>query len=356
MGIIRLLRKINLDKIEDYTLKEVLGGGKASLTLLYENNNEKIVIKMLIAPRNEFELTYFQNEAEAFKSLQHYNGLCFVPKLKIEFQQVPNYPIYYFAIEYIDGESLSSRIEKMPPPWHWRQAIELLHRIAVALGGCNIQYVHRDIHPGNILLVENAIEFNPHDFYVDPGVRILDFGCAKNQARYMYYGTLNEDKFRHIGALTSWSPEFIFNPEAVDSKQDSWALGVLLFFLLTNTYPIPANNFGEYLKNIMDNNLDVHKLNQGIPLSVKKLVMNLLSFEPQLRFGCGEIASTCAAILYTNLNELDEVLINEFFTGRGGLYLCYHCNGFVGRAEARCKHCGKVLGPEDTLPFLKKLL
>lgn len=212
-----LLKAIDLENIQGYKFCDSLSGGKASATLLYvSENKQKIVIKMLISPRNDLELEFFSNEAEALKSLSAIQDICFVPKLVLELSKSDRYPIYYFGTEFIEGETLRSKIESEPPPWPWEKCIDITHKISDALGGCLGRYVHRDLHPGNILFSNTAI-FDKKEFYIDPGVRILDYGCCKDNIKFLYYGTLNEDKFRHIGALSSWSPEFIFNPEQVDS-------------------------------------------------------------------------------------------------------------------------------------------
>lgn len=341
-----------LDVIDGYELIKPLSGGKASATLLYQgSNNKKVVIKMLIAPRNQHELEFFRNEHDALKNLSKFEGLCFTPKIDIEFTKSEHYPIYYFGTEYFEGETLRSKIDSDPPPWPWEKCIETTHQIAVALGGCSISYVHRDLHPGNILITD-TLKFNKNDYYVDPGIRILDYGCSKDNVKFLYYGTLNEDKFRHVGAISSWSPEFLLNPELVDQNHDSWAIGVILYNLLSGKYPAQASNFGELIHIYQGQDINLELPVKTIPITVYRLLQNLLSFTPTERFSCGAIASTCGAILYTDLNSQPDHIVDMFFEGRGGIYKCIRCDNYIGKYQPKCNLCGQIIDDDGYVEVL----
>lgn len=352
-----LLKACELLQINEYSYEKSLSGGKASTTLLYESkNHDKIVIKMLIAPRNEDEKEAFKNEAKILKELAKIPITCFSPRILIDYTEVKDYPIHYFGIELCYGVSLSDMISKEPLPWKWDKCIEIVNRIASALSGCSTRYIHRDLHPGNILVRDDFEIDSKYLNYVDPGVTILDYGCSKDQLSYLYYGTLNENKFRHIGAISSWSPEFIMNPEAVDQSHDSWAIGVILYYLLTGNYPYEAKSFGQLYNNYLNQTENFSNFEEKIPLAARILVKNLLSISPKQRFLCGEICSTCSAILYTDLIELNNQDLYDFYKGRGGLYLCIYCKSRIGRAGSRCYSCGKMLDTDDFIPVLKNLI
>ena len=231
------LARLGIDKIDEYIFYKEIQGGKASTTLIYKDNEENpVVVKMLIAPRHEKELFFFKHEAEVLKELNKINA--FVPKLIKDFSQLENYPVYYFVIEYIEGCSLANFIRKRGM-LEWPEALNLIQRIAIALSSGLIRHIiHRDLHPGNILITDKAIFDYNNVTYQNPGIIILDYGCAKDILKMMF-GRWSEDPFRLMGAVSSWSPESIFAPDHVDSRHDTWALGVMLFYLLTNKYPFP---------------------------------------------------------------------------------------------------------------------
>jgi len=65
-----LLKKLDLLTIGDYTFESSLSGGKALATLLYKKLGESFVIKLLIAPRNEFEFIRFKQESDALSEMK----------------------------------------------------------------------------------------------------------------------------------------------------------------------------------------------------------------------------------------------------------------------------------------------
>jgi len=346
-----LLEALNLYQINGYTYVQEVGSGKASATLLYQkaDSNEKVIIKMLISPRNDTELHNFRNEVEALRS--HKSG--FVPELMIDIKQHVPYPVYFYGMEFVNGITLSEQIDEKPPPWSWEESVEMLHRISFALSYSSALWVHRDLHPGNILLLDNVLLDQNRFVYEDPAIRILDFGCNKNILRDLF-GEWYEDKFRHPGALSTWSPEFINNPQTVDRNHDSWALGVMLYRFLTGKYPIHAECFGDLIAGYKDEPKLINKIDRlELPLALKFLLKNLLSFDPSVRFLTGEIGDMCADLLYRDLNEQNEEFIKLYMEFGAHVHRCYRCFELVGRHHAKCPSCGNILDVESCLPVLK---
>jgi serine/threonine protein kinase len=350
-----LLEKLDLASVDNYSFVRVLIGGEASASLLYEKSGgeEKVVVKMLIAPRNDTELELFYNEVEALRTLGNHDKQ-FTPKLLSDINHHNPYPVYYYIMEYIEGLTLKEYIEKKPLPWAWEECIEMLDRIASALSYSSAFLVHRDLHLGNILLTD-TIDFDQDRFvYEDPGIRILDFGCNKDLFKDLM-GQWYEDRFRHPGAISTWSPEFIINPQAVDRQHDSWALGVLLFRFLTNEYPIHGNCFGDLTAKYQNQDELMSRIDSyGFPKAVNMLLKNLLSFDPNVRFLTGEIGDMCSDILYRNLMEMDEDFLVQYMDYRPSIHQCFRCGHLVGRRHAKCPGCNIVLDEETCLPVLKR--
>lgn len=345
------LEKLELLKIGQYSFLDEVKGGKASTALIYvDTNGQKVLVKMLIAPRNESELHAFENESKILKQLQKYKELSHHPKIIEDFQKVLGHPVYYFIMEFVEGTTLKDYISNIGEPLNWDQALGIIQRIAIALGAGSSTYIHRDLHPGNIMLTDTEKIFKKDYIYDDPEVRILDYGCSKDHLMFLY-GTWYEDKFRHVGAISTWSPEFLLAPHKVDSAHDSWAIGVILFYLITFKYPFHSTCFGELIQLYQEKNQDyLNHLSDYVPYAVTCLIKNLLSFNPNERFRAGQIADMCSEILYNNLNDKDQQFIDMYMMYGGNICKCTQCHSYLGRIHTKCPSCGLSADDENTYP------
>lgn len=109
------LEIFELSTIGEYNYKEKIGCGQAGLTAIYENDDSEIVIKFLVVPRNDEEYQSFVSEYAALKKMKiNIQDFLAVPKIKVDFNQYQNMPIYYFGMKYIEGITLKEFIkEKM---------------------------------------------------------------------------------------------------------------------------------------------------------------------------------------------------------------------------------------------------
>jgi len=171
-----LLEKLNLLKIDDLEFDSALSGGKASTTLVYKSSTESYIVKLLIAPRNEFELKRFNQEADALKEIDKMimalNEELHVPKLRIPFTQHNNLPIYYFVMEKVNGKRLDDVFKEKPLPWTWKDSIKMLFRIAFALKYIELRFIHRDLHPLNIIVQDDFKYSKQNWMYSYSGIKI----------------------------------------------------------------------------------------------------------------------------------------------------------------------------------------
>lgn len=349
-----LIDDLKLHQIGEWKFLYELGGGKASATLLYANRKkEKSVVKMLFAPRNEMEIENMRNEVSALKQL---NSLprCYTPKLLMNFTKVEQYPIFYYMMEYVSGVELKKLFEKDKLPWNWEKATEIICRISFALSQGSPHFVHRDLHPGNILILDK-VEFDRYSQrYEEPGVRILDYGCSKDVFKG-FLGDWYEDKFRHPGAISTWSPEFINAPDLVDSSHDSWALGVLFYRLILNEYPVYAESFGALLEGYKNLKTAYGKIDSlSIPGALKILIKGTLDEDPKVRILPNEIFYCCSDLLNTDLLDCDDSFIDKYFKFRCAISKCARCGTYIGRNHSRCAGCGAVCDEENLVPVLKR--
>jgi len=202
-------------KFGRYEIKEEIGrGGMATVYHAYDPRFEReVAIKVL--PRemlHELQFrTRFEREAKTIAMLEH---PAIVPVY--DFGEEEGQP--YFVMRYMTGGSLSDRMKK--GPMTIPDAAHLLSHIAPALDDAHAKgIVHRDLKPGNIL----------YDHFNEPYVS--DFGIAK-----LAESQTNVTGSAIVGTPAYMSPEQA-QGEGIDGRSDIYALGVILFELLSGQQP-----------------------------------------------------------------------------------------------------------------------
>ena len=317
-----LLQKLGLETIENYTFENQLNGGMASLTSVFKNTDEeKVLFKFLIMPRNDSEYQRFINEYQALKKIEvNIFDVIPCPKILIDFQQHDNLPIFYFAMEYFEGETLSDMIEKKSLPWKWQKVSTLIHKITINLASIHSnQYAHRDLHEGNILITSLEENISQRK-YIETGIRILDLGNRLNTNEKLlkdFSGKrkLIEDEYRLEGAISSWSPEYILNNnKSVYTAQDIWSIGVLIFRLLTGKYPIQAENISELIQKYkrVDKNIQWYLLPTDIPKPIKHLLLRMLEADEYKRIHTVATIGILYDLRFLGLLECDSSYIEKY--------------------------------------------
>ncbi|HEX6105894.1 MAG TPA: serine/threonine-protein kinase [Gemmatimonadales bacterium] len=166
--------------------------------------------------------------------------------------------LLFLAMALYRGETLKARLERegaLPVP----QALTISRRIAQGLAAAHeAGIVHRDLKPANVMLLP------------DGTVRILDFGLAKvHDLSLTVPGTL-------LGTAAYMSPEQIRGGN-VDGRSDLWALGVVLYEMLTGRQPFGgANEVSVAHAIVHDEPVRPSVLRTGIPRPVEDLTLTLL--------------------------------------------------------------------------------
>ena len=210
------------DEFAGYRIESRLGrGGMGVLYLAVEPGLERRVALKLIAPEaaaDEVFARRFAEESRIAASIEHPNV---VPIYAAgEESGVP-----FIAMRYVAGADLARRLAKdgrLEPTI----AVELIAQIGNGLDAIHAAgLVHRDVKPANVLLVGGE---GPEHAY------ITDFGVARNVATES--GLTQTGRF--VGTLDYVAPEQI-SGGPVDARVDVYALGCLLFKLLTGEVPFP---------------------------------------------------------------------------------------------------------------------
>jgi len=134
---------------------------------------------------------------------------------------------HYFVMEFLDGvdlEVLLSQVGRLEPG----EVLPVYRQLCEALEAAHSKgFVHRDLKPSNIFLLRRP----PH-----PYVKILDFGLAKLRTTSSTEGTQLTDVQALIGTPAYMAPEQWCDGIA-DARSDIYALGVMLYELLTGHHP-----------------------------------------------------------------------------------------------------------------------
>ena len=163
-------------------------------------------------------LARFQREAKVLASLNHPNiGGIYGLEVAGASQAL--------VLELIEGPTLADRIKEGPIPVE--EALTMARQIADALEVAHDQgIVHRDLKPQNILVDSSG----------QP--KVIDFGVARSTDSDLAVTTLQTDVGQLIGTLQYMSPEQCeADPSDIDVRSDVYALGVILYELLTGKLP-----------------------------------------------------------------------------------------------------------------------
>lgn len=205
-----------------YIILRTLGiGGMGVVYLATQEHPRRTVALKLIRTgvASSQALRRFEREAEVLGRLQH-PGIAHIHEAGTV--QTPHGQQPYFAMEYVEGRPLLDAARDLPVP----RRLEILALICDAIQHAHAKgIVHRDLKPGNILV---SAEGSP---------KVLDFGVARVTGGD-HAATMRTDMGQLIGTLAYMSPEQVAgDPQAIDPRSDVYALGVILYELLSGRLP-----------------------------------------------------------------------------------------------------------------------
>lgn len=217
--------------IGDYRIVGTLGSGGMGTVYLAEQESPRrtVALKVIRALGGASAVRRFHREAELHGRLQH-PGIALVHEAGVATERDSDGaergpPRPFFAMEYVKGEPLVAFVQRHGLPTNER--VELVARICDAIEHAHSRgVIHRDLKSANVLVDETGAP------------KVLDFGIARAVDRDQAT-TLQTGVGEVIGTLPYMSPEQVSgDPRAVGVRSDVYALGVLLFEVLTGRRPL----------------------------------------------------------------------------------------------------------------------
>jgi tetratricopeptide (TPR) repeat protein len=256
-----------------YEVLDVLGEG--GMGIVYKavqvQANRVVALKVMLDQlrSSAMERARFRTEAEAQARLQHPN---IVPIYEVGEQD----GMLYFTMEYCAGGSLYRRLAGKPlPPGEAAGLVEVLARAVHAAHQANV--IHRDLKPLNILLPEGP--------EVPLGActpKLTDFGLA----RKLDAATHHTRPGQPMGSPPYMPPEQVQgNLHAIGPGTDIYALGAILYELLTGRAPFVGTTLLELYRHILQEDpVPVRRLLPSTPTDLETICQKCLEKAPKKRY------------------------------------------------------------------------
>lgn len=267
--------------------EEVGRGGMATVYRAQQISMDRYVAVKVLPPEfvhQTASLNRFKQEASIVARLEH---RAIVPVHDYgEYEGIP-----YIVMRYMDGGSVEDLLAEGPlAP---EQVLQILQQIAPALDYAHREGVlHRDLKPSNILLDANGDAF------------ITDFGIARilgaNKKPLTTSGV--------VGTPSYMSPEQAQGHE-LDGRSDVYALGVVLFEMLTGVRPFDGETpYSVAVKHVTEAPPSACSMNPDLPRAVEQVLYKALAKKPDARYQtAAELTEALAAALQSpDGRDLDD--------------------------------------------------
>lgn len=214
--------------IPGYQLFDVVGQGGAGVVYRAQRKSDGSVTAVKVLRRefcfDSLMLNRFEREIQAISMLRHPN----IVRVFDVGQSTDGRPFY--SMEFLRGKTLKETLQT-PPRLSVHQAISFFSEVSYAISYAHDQgIVHRDLKSSNVVVLPQGD--------AEPRIKLLDFGVAKFlEPRPGQRGLTRQGVM--LGSTSAMSPEQI-RGQPVDRRADIYALGVMLFELLTGELPFVA--------------------------------------------------------------------------------------------------------------------
>lgn len=245
-------------------LEEIGRGGMGRVYKAHDPELDRVVaLKMLLSGETarEEEIQRFLREAKATARLRH-------PNIVAVYDMGNHEGAYFFTMDFIEGTSLKALLEKSR--LGFPEILHIMVRVCDAIHYAHTNdIIHRDLKPANIMLDGR-----------EP--KVMDFGLAKmikDSAKLSHSGMI-------LGTLQYMAPEQAQgDPNAIDARSDVYALGVVLYEMLTGKPPFDGDSAFSIIHKIMTQNpVPPKQLRKSVPVSLQNICMKALAKKKEDRY------------------------------------------------------------------------
>jgi eukaryotic-like serine/threonine-protein kinase len=248
-----------------YRLERDLACGGISLFLAHDEVlQQRVAVKVPHSVTNLYAARFLR-EARAAAKLQHENiaGV-------LDCGQLPT-GAPFAVLEFLEGRDLEQELQargRLPIAEAVALALQALDGLAAAH---DQGIVHRDIKPANLFLAKRQ-----GDGVV---VKILDFEIAEDDD-----SIVSALKGCKLGSPPYLSPEQVQRPKNAEARSDLWAMGIVLYELLTGALPFNGESIGEIVAAVVSKAPPLPRsLRPEIPTDLESVILSCLEKDPNAR-------------------------------------------------------------------------
>jgi serine/threonine protein kinase len=279
----------SMQSVGKYQLLRELGKGASGKVYLAEDpfNKRKVAIKVAFpealkhSEDGAFYKSMFLNEAALAGKLNH-------PHITQIYDAVVEDKYSYIVMEYVEGGTL----EKFCKPealLETRDVAEISFKCVRALAFAQtLGLTHRDIKPGNILHSDGT------------EIKIADFGAAINKVS-------DRTVITNVGSPAYMAPELVTGQAQASHLTDIYALGVVMYYLLSGKLPFSGANTLSVIYQIVNTDPEpVSSHRKGISPELNAVVMKAMAKEPAKRFTTWDEFGAALAEIWKKEHKAEE--------------------------------------------------
>jgi serine/threonine-protein kinase len=282
-----------MDKLGRYQLIEIVGeGAMARVYKAYDPEiNRTLAVKLLktqLASDEQYR-TRFLREAKGAGILSHPN-IVTIYDVGVDGEHP------YIAEELVEGATLAD-LMRSGRKLTTREVVDIGIQLVRALDYAHRKgIIHRDVKPGNIMLVSNTTTVKVADFGI---CRIDTAGDQTDLTQHTALGDV-------LGTPNYMSPEQVMG-QKVDARSDLFSAGVVLYKLVTGALPFEGDSIITVAVKIAQTDPPaVDKLKADVPASLRRVIERALRKSPDKRFQSGEEMAQALIGVARELAEADE--------------------------------------------------
>ena len=236
-----------------------VGGMGIVYRAIYTKNGARVALKILSPDVSDSESLQrrFEREISILKKLQHPHIVRYYGGGKFGTQR-------FYAMELVEGGSVEEylkRKKRLP----WEEALDIAAQVARALEHAHeAGVIHRDLKPANLMMTLGNV------------IKLTDFGIARDTT-----ATAITAAGKTVGTYAYMAPEQIRGKPPVDKKTDLYALGCVLFEMISGETPFTSENQGEMLmQHLQEEPPRITSLVPDCPIFLEDLIFKLLEKDP----------------------------------------------------------------------------